>query len=242
MSTTIIIPCKDGLNYTKNCLMSIFTKTKAPFKVIVVDDGSTEETKIELRKIKNITLLENTSNMGFPKSCNVGMRAVKTKYFVLMNNDVEVTKGWLSMLLEVMEKNPELGILGPKTNSVSGPQHDPNAHYNCNIGLEQYAYEVKKRKPPRIEPFPRIVFFCVLIRSKLYKKIGGLDEKFGLGNFEDDDYCLRAHMSGYKAAIDHNVFVHHYGSKTFSKLGKGFSDLLIKNKAYFMKKWGSSKI
>jgi len=109
--------------------------------------------------------------MGFPKSCNVGMRAVKTKYFVLMNNDVEVTKGWLSMLLEVMEKNPELGILGPKTNSVSGPQHDPNAHYNCNIGLEQYAYEVKKRKPPRIEPFPRIVFFCVLIRSKLYKKI-----------------------------------------------------------------------
>ena len=57
MSTTIIIPCKDGLNYTKNCLMSIFTKTKAPFKVIVVDDGSTEETKRSLRKIKNITLL-----------------------------------------------------------------------------------------------------------------------------------------------------------------------------------------
>ena len=242
MATTIIIPCKDNLSYTKACLKSIYVHTESPFKIIIIDDGSTEKTRRFLRQLKNITLIENKENLGFPKSCNIGMRMVKTKYFVIMNNDVEVTNGWLTMLLEALSSNPKIGILGPMTNYVSGPQHDPNAHYTCARELEQYAYEIKMRKPPRVEAFSRIVFFCVLISTELYKKIGGLDENFGLGNFEDDDYCLRARMSGFESAIDHNVFIHHYGSKTFGKLGVGYKELLQKNKNYFMKKWGSSKL
>jgi len=242
LKTAIIIPCKDGLQYTKRCLRSIVNNTKAPHEIIIVDDGSTQKTKDYLKQIKGITLILNNKNLGFPRSCNLGIRAVKSEFFVIMNNDIEVTQNWLTLLLENMEKHQNLGIVGPKTNYVSGPQHDPNAHYNCERELAQYAYTIRNRKPPRLEFFPRIVFFCVLIRAALYNKIGGLDENFGLGNFEDDDYCLRAKLTHWQTAIDHNVFVHHYGSKTFGKLGKGFAKLLEKNKVYFKQKWTAEKL
>ena len=242
METTIIIPCKDNLQYTKKCLCSITNHTSVPHKIIVVDDGSNEKTKEFLQEIKGITLISNKKSLGFPSACNLGALRNKSDFFVLMNNDIEVTKNWLRMLLDNMKADPKLGIVGPKTNYVSGPQMDPNAHYNSAKELEQYAAAIRNRKPPRLEYFPRIVFFCVLIRTALYNKIGGLDENFGLGNFEDDDYCLRATLTGWNCAIDHNVFVHHYGSKTFGKMGKGYGDLLKKNRTYFMQKWGSAKI
>lgn len=242
MKTAIIIPCKDNLQYTKKCLCSVINKTSAPHEIIVVDDGSTEKTRKFLQEIKGITLISNKESLGFPAACNIGMRQVKSDFFVIMNNDVEVTNLWLTNLLESMQRDSKLGIVGPMTNYISGPQQDPNAHYNCERELEQYAYTIRNRRPPRLEYFPRVVFFCVLIRKALYDKIGGLDENYGLGNFEDDDYCLRATMTGWNCAHDHNVFVHHYGSKTFGKMGKGFKDLLERNQKYFMKKWGSSKL
>ena len=242
MKTTIIIPCKDNLSYTIACLKSIWRNTKKLSEIILIDDGSTPDVQEALTEIKGITLISNKKSVGFPAACNIGMRRVKTEFFVIMNNDVEVTKDWLTMLLEMMKLDPKLGILGPTTNYISGPQQDGNAHYNSMAELEKYAEIVRNRKPPRLVYYPRIVFFCVLIRTALYKQIGGIDEKFGLGNFEDDDYCVRAHMTGWKAAIDHNVFVHHYGSKTFKKMGMGFIELLQKNKKYFMEKWGADKL
>ena len=230
METTIIIPCKDGLEYTKRCLKSIANHTKAPYKIIVVDDGSGPETQDFLKKQKLCEVIRNKKSQGFPFSSNQGASKVKSDFFIIMNNDIEVTENWLTNLLDVMKVNPRLGILGPKTNFCSGPQHDPNAHYNSAAELEQYAAMISNRKPPRLEFFPRIVFFCVLIRTALYDKIGGLDENYGLGNFEDDDYCLRATLIGWNCAIDHNTFVHHYGSKTFGKMGKDFNELLEHNK------------
>lgn len=242
METTIIIPCKDGLDYTITCLKSIWRHTKKLSEIIVVDDGSTKEVREALQEIKGITLISNKKNVGFPAACNIGISKVKSDFFVIMNNDVEVTEKWLTMLLENMKTDPKLGIIGPKTNYVSGPQMDPNAHYNSARELEQYAAAIRNRKPPRLEHFPRIVFFCVLIRTALYDKIGGLDENFGLGNFEDDDYCLRATLTGWNCAIDHNVFVHHYGSRTFGKMGAGFKELLEHNQKYFREKWSAEKL
>ena len=242
METTIIIPCKDEISYTKACLKSISRNTKSPYKIIVVDDGSTEETKKSLQGFENITLVKNQGAPGFPSACNTGMRMVGSEFFVIMNNDVEVTKEWLSMLLFRMRQDPKLGILGPITNRVSGPQQDCCAGYTTREGMERFAITVNNRRPSRIEFFPRIVFFCTVFRTELYKKIGGLDEKFGLGNFDDDDYCMRARIAGFITAIDFNVFIHHYGSRTFGKMGKGYIDLLHKNKNYFMQKWNPKNL
>lgn len=242
METTIIIPCKDNLQYTKKCLCSIVNHTNAPHRIIVVDDGSGQETQDFLQEQKTAEVIRNKKSLGFPFSSNQGASKVKSDFFVIMNNDIEVTENWLTFLLETMKANPKLGIVGPKTNYVSGPQMDPNAHYNSAKELEQYAAAIRNRKPPRLEYFPRIVFFCVLIRTAVYNKIGGLDENFGLGNFEDDDYCLRATLTGWNCAIDHNVFVHHYGSRTFGKMGAGFQQLLEKNRKYFREKWSAEKL
>lgn len=242
METTIIIPCKDGLPYTKACLRSIEKHTNAPHKIIVVDDGSGQKTQDFLKKQERIEVIRNKKSQGFPFSSNQGASKVKSDFFIIMNNDVEVTDNWLTMLLDTMKANQRIGVLGPKTNRISGPQQDPNARYSSMAEMQKYAETIRNRKPPRLEFWPRIVFFCVLIRTALYKQIGGLDENFGLGNFEDDDYCLRATLTGWNCAIDHNVFVHHYGSKTFGKMGKGFNELLERNKKYFKEKWSAEKL
>lgn len=241
MKTTIIIPCKDNLQYTIVCIKSIKRNTISPYKIIIVDDGSVATNYTALRKIDRITLLTTQKKSGFPAACNLGMSKVESEFFVIINNDVEVTNGWLTDLLNHMRQNPKLGILGPVTNRVSGPQQDCCACYTTREGMERHAIAVNNRKPARIEFYPRVVFFCVLIRTELYKQIGGLDENFGLGNFEDDDYCLRTKFAGWQTAIDYNVFIHHYRSKTFGKMGQAYIDILQKNKDYFIKKWGRVK-
>ena len=242
METTIIIPCKDNVQYTKACIESIIRNTTASYNITIVDDGSGPETQNFLEKKTPYKIIRNEKSLGFPAACNLGMRAVKSDFFVIMNNDVEVTKNWLTLLLYNMKQNQRLGILGPITNRISGPQKDCCAGYTTREGLEKHAAAVNNRKPPRLEYYPRIVFFCVLIRTELYNKIGGLDQNFGLGNFEDDDYCLRAIHAGWNCAIDYNVFIHHYGSKTFKKMGREYAQLLQKNKDYFMQKWNPQKL
>lgn len=241
MKTTIIIPVKDHLPYTKKCLCSIANNTNAEHDIIVVDDGSMAETRDFLQGLAGITLISNKESRGFPASCNLGMARVKSDFFVIMNNDVLVTKNWLNELLGSMRTDPKLGILGPVTNYASGPQKDCCVFYRSAAGLENYAEKVRARKAPRLEHWPRIVFFCVLIRTSVYQSIGGLDERFGVGNYDDDDFCLRALVDGWKCAIDRHVFIHHYGSKTYKKNREQFRDLLFRNKKIFLNKWNIVK-
>ena len=223
-------------------MKSIYRNTKAKYKIIVVDNGSTDGTSEFLKDVRGLHLIINKKNLGFPAGCNVGIREVKTDFFVLLNNDVEVTKGWLTLLLDGMKADPKLGVLGPITNFCSGIQVELGAHYNSLTELESYAAAISKRKPPHVFLFPRVVFYCVLIRTAVYKEIGCLDERFGMGNFEDDDFCLRAAIARWRCAIDRHVFVHHYGSKTFTKKIPEFNDLLERNKKIFMKKWDIVRI
>ncbi|MBK7500134.1 MAG: glycosyltransferase family 2 protein [Ignavibacteriales bacterium] len=88
--------------------------------------------------------------------------------------------------------------------------------------------------------FPRVAFLCTLIKREVIEKIGGLDERFTPGNFEDDDFCLRAQLAGYKTVIAQDVFIHHFGSKSFKADGeKKYAERLKINHKIFVDKWGA---
>ena len=237
-NTTIIMSVRNALEYTKIAVQSIREHTHCPYKLIIVNDGSDTETTEWINNQPDALSLQTIAPLGFPTAYNLGLECVDTPYCAVVNSDIKATPGWLCDMLSTMEADKKIGICGPITNNISGPQRDAGAHYSNDLELHAYAEHIKKVNKPRLKTFNRIVFFCALIRSELISRIGLLDESFGIGNYEDDDYCIRSIKAGYKNVIDRHVFVHHYGSGTFKTEKLNYPEIMKKAEARFRAKWG----
>ncbi len=241
---SIVIPTYNQIQFTKECIESIFAYTKIPFELIVIVNNKKDGTKEYLQNIystfKNLKIISNDENQGFPRSVNQGIGESTSDFVLILNNDIVVTKYWLENLLDVANKNNFIGIVGPISNEVSGVQKDKGANYKTIDGMHLYADSVREKNKNMIIQFPRVAFLCTLIKRELIGKIGGLDERFSPGNFEDDDFCLRAQLAGYKTVIAQNVFIHHYGSKSFKADGEiKYIERLKTNHKIFVDKWGA---
>ncbi|MGQ9646094.1 MAG: glycosyltransferase [Thermodesulfobacteriota bacterium] len=238
---SIVVLTFNELEYTKRCVENIRKHTPEPHEIIFVDNGSKDGTVKWLKKLiqenPNFKLIENKTNLGFAKGCNQGIAASSGEYILLLNNDVLVTEGWLSGMIECLNSAPEIGVVGPMTNHISGPQKVPHPDYGPIDRLDRYAEAFREKYRYRRIPATRIVGFCMLFRRKLVEQIGFLDETFGSGNYEDDDFCLRASLEGYKNLIAGDVFVHHYGSRSFIGNGINYDASLAANRKKFSQKW-----
>lgn len=241
--TSIVILAYNELKYTRECVESIRRHTPDLHEIVFVDNGSSDGTVKWLRKIvaenTNYQLIANAENHGFAKGCNQGIRASRGEFILLLNNDVVVTEGWLSGMLEPLRRSSAVGIVGPMTNNISGIQRVPSVEYKRIEEMHQFARNFRLRNRHRQIVAPRIVGFCMLFRRELVEKVGLLDEGFGSGNFEDDDFCLRAALNGFSNLIVGDVFIHHYGSRTFIGNRIDHSRAMARNRRLFSEKWNS---
>jgi GT2 family glycosyltransferase/tetratricopeptide (TPR) repeat protein len=234
--TSIVLVTFNQVDYTRQCLESIRFVTDEPYELIVVDNGSTDGTAEYLRAAPDVRLIENADNRGFPAAANQGIRASRGRQVLLLNNDTLATTGWLCRLLAALESDPKIGLVGPVSNCVSGEQQIPIA-YDDLSGLDGFAWEHGQRHHGQYQETDRLVGFCLLIRREVIDRIGLLDEQFGIGNFEDDDYCRRAAAAGYRAVVARDAFVHHFGGASFKASGVDFAGLLERNRQLFDEKW-----
>ncbi|MBU0472740.1 MAG: glycosyltransferase [Bacteroidetes bacterium] len=240
---SIVLLSYNNKKYIEECLNSIRKYTKHNHEIVIIDNASDKET-IEFLKVfsseNNVKLVLNKENLGFPGGNNVGINNSIGDYILFINNDTIVTEGWLERMLEIAEAHPEIGIVGPISNSVSGRQLDKNARYESIEDMHKYAAKVKNENKGQFFQFPRVAFLCTLVKKEVIDKIGGLDERYSPGNFEDDDFCLRAQMAGYKTVIATDVFIHHYGSVSFKVNGESeYAKRIEINKQKFVDKWGA---
>jgi len=238
---SIIMLTYNALNYTKQCLESIQQHTKYPHEIIFVDNHSTDGTKKYLRNLvqqhPNYKLIVNKTNKGFAAGNNQGMKLAKGEYILLLNNDVLVSDGWLGRMVACAEADSSIGLVGPLTNRISGLQMVKNFPYNDPKDFPDYAARIAKQYNKKYTPRRRIAGFAMLIKKDVYEKIGGLDEDFGSGNYEDDDYCLRAKEAGFNIMVAEDVFIHHFGSKSFKCNNIDYDKSLKRNRELFKKKW-----
>ena len=220
--TSIVILTHNQLSYTRECLDSIRAHTEQPYELIVVDNASTDGTVDYLSSLPDVKLIRNSENRGFPAGCNQGIRAASGSQILLLNNDTVVPAGWLGRLLDRLQSDPRIGLVGPCSNRVSGEQQVP-VNYDNLAGLATFARDWAREHAGQSQDTDRLVGFCLLLRRELVDKIGLLDERFGVGCFEDDDYCVRALQAGYRAVIARDAFVHHYAGRTFSASGIDFA-------------------
>jgi GT2 family glycosyltransferase/glycosyltransferase involved in cell wall biosynthesis len=239
---SIILVTYNQFEYTKKCLESIKKHTGFIYEIILVDNASADDTVKQVKThYPEIRVIENETNLGFPAAVNQGITASLGDYALILNNDTIVTAGWLEGLLEAAEEDESVGLTGPVSNSVSGVQIDREAAYSTIEEMHKYAAAVRGKNRNERFAFPRIAFLCALIKRKVVNAIGGLDERFSPGNFEDDDFCLRAQLAGFKTVINKGVFIHHFGSKSFKAGGEQeYAERLRVNGEKFAEKWGGS--
>ncbi|MBP2002125.1 GT2 family glycosyltransferase [Paenibacillus shirakamiensis] len=235
--TSIIIPTFNGLHLLTSCVASIRKHTFTPIEIIIVDNGSTDGTA-EYCVHEGLILVSLPTNIGFPSACNRGLKLASGDQIMLLNNDCLASPRWLSNLLTALYSAPEIGMVGPVTNYASGKQQVPIS-YRSSAEFEQFASLYNQPDASKWMETRRIVGLCLLMKRSTRIAIGLLDERFSPGHFEDDDYCYRAALQGYKMLICGDTFIHHEGSASF-KAGhpEGWSDIVNQGRQRFIDKWG----
>jgi GT2 family glycosyltransferase len=241
---TIIVVTYNNIDLTQLCMDSIFRNTTWPnYEVIVVDNASEDGTRNYLRYLARtrpgVKTILNESNRGFAAANNQGLRIAQGEFLVLLNNDTIVPKGWIDPLLRHLEM-PDIGLVGPVTNSV-GNEAKIEVTYSGMVQMDDFADRHTAQHHGRVFDIRMLAMFCIAMRRDAFKKIGFLDEEFGIGMFEDDDYSRRAQSLGYRTVCAEDAFVHHWGQASFKKLipGGAYQRLWDRNQAYFESKWGA---
>jgi O-antigen biosynthesis protein len=237
MKISIIILTYNQLTFTNQCIESIEKHTKEEdIEIIVVDNASSDGTREYLSGLGHIRTIYNNENMGFARGCNQGFEISTGDAILFLNNDTVVTKNWLPPLIDLLYRNEKIGMVGPVSNYVSGQQQVHVTYQNIE-DLDNFVNKYYHENKGKFKRVLRLIGFCLLVKREVLNKIGLFDEHFEIGQFEDDDLCLRAIQKGYQLFIAFDSFVHHYGHASFNNQNDIFRDTLVTNYKRFKDKW-----
>lgn len=241
--TSVVVVTYNNLDFTRACLASLDEFTNySHLEVIVVDNASTDGSEKFLSEWVNAApnrqLILNGDNRGFAAANNQGLAIASGAYLVLLNNDTYVTPGWCRTLLKHLQRDSSIGLIGPVTNNI-GNEAKINISYGNMGDMLELSARFTRSHIGRTFPLRTAAFFCVMMPCEVYERVGPLDESFGRGFFEDDDYCRRIEQLGLRVVCAEDVFVHHHLSASFSKLRSQERQALFEqNQAIYEAKWG----
>ena len=241
---SVIILSYGSSDFTKAAIFSLFDggQTYPNLEVLVVDNGSGDEIISELEQMvsehANVRIISNGSNLGFAAGNNVGIKAAKGEYVLLLNNDTYVAPGAIMAMVNQLSNNPSIGVVGPLTNNI-GNEAKLDVKYSDMLQMKKVACQATRGYRGQHTPLPVVAYFAAMFRQSDFEKFGLLSTDYGRGMFEDDDHCAKIRSLGYECALAEDAFVHHHLSGTFSQIDdKERADLFEKNKATFESKWG----
>lgn len=236
MKCDIVIPVWNLKDYTEQAVESIIKNTDYPYRLIVIDNGSEKETKEYLESLKNdkrlpgYILIRNEENQGYTIATNQGMEISDAPYVCLHNNDTIVCKGWLSEMVAVAESSKEIGIVNPNSNNLGSRKP-------WCMSLDKYAEKLMKEHKGQYIEMATAIGFCYLVKREVINKIGILKVGYGLGNFEDTEYCIRAFRNGYKSVFARAAYVWHAESASFNLVDE-YEEMFKKNQVMFYELFG----
>ncbi|MCJ7663018.1 MAG: glycosyltransferase family 2 protein [Desulfobacterales bacterium] len=249
MRTSIIVPVHNNPEFTLACIESIRENTQ-DYEIIIVDNGSSPPFVApyeELKAIHGVKVIRNEENVGYSAAANQGIKTVEGGVLAFLNNDILTTPGWLDYLTWHIDNGFDL--VGPCSNSVAGPQQvkvgyrfeDRILNSVDKKDLNGFASHFHSANYRDSKPHYLLVLYCLVMRREVIDRVGLFDEAFTLGNFEDDDFCLRAIEAGFRLGIAQDVFIHHFGGVTLKSMDIDIKALFAKNWGIFKSKWSTEK-
>lgn len=242
VSRSIVVPTFNQSAMTVRCFESIRRNTTAEYELIWVDNGSSpDQFSIVYHAAKRLALptkvIRFKNNMGFIKATNAGICEAAGEYVLLLNNDTEVGCRWDEKLVKPLS-NIDIGAVGPVTQSAIAWQEvaHVNKRYGKNMPIYHGTVDIYAKLLDQnygneyieITTGP-LAFFAVAIRRETFAEIGLLDEAYGLGLADDDDFCMRLRVAGMKLMLSLGTFVFHHHRTTFRSLNVRVDDMLRKN-------------
>ena len=240
-SSIVIVTCNKA-HLTALCLQSLWERTSYPnLEVIVVDNASQDDTAQMVQHMQrvhsNLRLIRNAENRGFAAATNQGLMASTGEILVLLNNDTVVTHGWLGGLVRHLSADRSIGMVGPVTN-FSGNESRIEVSYASLEDMHVFAQTYGGAHAGETRVLPMLGMFCVAFRRDVLARVGLLDERFGVGMFEDDDYAWRVRALGYRMVCAEDIFVHHFGRSSIKDLDTTVYDTLFdRNRVLYERKW-----
>lgn len=235
--TAIVIASYNQAELMKQCITSIRENNLASsYEMIVVDNHSTDGITEWLRGQKDIKLICNTENKGFPYACNQGIKIAEPESDIfLLNNDTIVTPNAIFWLRMGLYSGDMVGAVGSITNFGSNNQMIEE-HFET---IDEYLQFGKKNNIPIKNPYEKKIYligFALLLKRRALDGIGLLDVRFTPGNFEDNDLGLRLHLAKYQVYLCHNSFIYHYGHGN-EQNAHVWDSVIIKNRDKMREKW-----
>ncbi|MDX1380232.1 MAG: glycosyltransferase, partial [Xanthomonadales bacterium] len=241
---SIVVPVHGKWPYTAACLRSLAdAECEVPFEVIVVDDCSPDETPERLAGIRGLRTIRNEQNLGFIGACNRGAEAAKGRYLVLLNNDTQVTDGWLDHLLDTFERHPDAGLVGAKLVYPDGRLQECGGIVFRDGSAWNYGRGDRASLPPYqcVREVDYCSGACIAIERERFLSLGGFDTRYAPAYYEDTDLAFRVREAGLKVYVQPRAkVVHHEGISSGTDTRSGTKRYQAVNAGKFLERWSKT--
>lgn len=237
MHCSVVIPCHGSAGLTRACVDSLLMQQGGPPAEILLVDNKNDPATSQLATLHpHVRVLPQPHNRGFAGGVNVGWRAASQPLVLVLNNDTQAAENLFVELADALRSSPTIGAVAPLSNHVKGPARIAVGQRGASSpGRAAIAAELQTGAV--LQDVDTLAGLCLLLRRHTLEEVGGFDERFGHGNFEDDDLSLRLRLAGYRLVLARRAFLHHEGHATFRALGLDLDAELVKRRTQFISKW-----
>jgi GT2 family glycosyltransferase len=238
---SIVIPVHGRFDLTQRCLASLAAhQSSLGFEVIVVDDASPDGTAAQLAKYEEVRVVSLAKNVGFGRACNLGADRARGRFLVFLNNDTEVTGGWLDALHQTFINDPTAGLVGAKLVFPNGTLHEAGSLIFRDGSAMNYGRGEDPSHPAynMLRDVDYCSGACVMIPTELFRRLSGFDPLYAPAYYEDGDLAFRVRQLGLRVLYQpFAAVIHHEGGTSGTDVSQGPKRFQVLNQEKFRDRW-----